>query len=92
MQEENNPEYYEQFVGHENTLAATLNGSIQKDVYYSKARGYNGSLTAALFPDNLPHSVYDNLIAAVFHRAELPRDPMLPHPFPRNALRANHAN
>ncbi len=60
-------QYYEQFQGHENTLAATLSGSILTDIYYAKARGYDGSLAAALFPDNVPASVYENLIAAV-HR------------------------
>ena len=58
-------QYYEQFSAHENTLAATLNGSMQKDVYYAKARGYEGSLAAALFPDNVPRTVYDNLINSV---------------------------
>ena len=33
-------QYYEQFAGHENTLAATLTGSIHKDVYYAKVRGF----------------------------------------------------
>ncbi|MBN00528.1 MAG: oligoendopeptidase F [Planctomycetaceae bacterium] len=59
--------YYQQFEGHENTLAATLNGSIQKDVYYARARGYDSALHAALFPDNVPQSVYDKLISSV-HR------------------------
>lgn len=62
--------YYEQFRGHENTLAATLNGSIQRDVYYARARRFPSSLAAALFPDNVPQSVYDNLIASV--RKNLP--------------------
>ncbi len=57
--------YYRQFSAHENTLAATLEGSIQKDVYYARARGYDSALEAALFPDNVPQSVYDNLIASV---------------------------
>jgi oligoendopeptidase F len=57
--------YYAQFTAHENTLAATLEGSIQKDVYYARARDYDSALDAALFPDNVPHSVYDNLIASV---------------------------
>ena len=55
-------QYYEQFSNHENTLAATLTGSIQRDVYYAKARNYDSSLQAALFPDNVPVAVYDNLI------------------------------
>ena len=58
-------QYYEQFTAHENTLAATLSGSIHRDVYYARARNYNSSLEAALFPDNMPVSVYDNLISAV---------------------------
>ena len=63
-------QYYTQFKSHENTLAATLAGSMQKDVYYAKVRGYKSALEAALFPDNVPQSVYDNLIAAV--RKHLP--------------------
>jgi len=63
-------QYYEQFRAHENTLGATLAGSIHKDVYYSKVRGYKSALAAALFPDNVPQSVYDNLIATV--RKNLP--------------------
>ena len=41
--------YYKQFQGHENTLSATLSGSIQKDVYYARARGYDSALQAALY-------------------------------------------
>ncbi|MCA9193718.1 MAG: oligoendopeptidase F [Planctomycetales bacterium] len=62
--------YYDQFVAHENTLAAALAGSIHGDVYYARARRYPSSLDAALFPDNVPRSVYENLIQAV--RDELP--------------------
>ena len=58
-------QYYRQFAAHENTLAATLSGSIQRDVYYARARNYPNSLEAALFPDNVPVDVYNNLIAAV---------------------------
>ena len=63
-------QYYQQFADHENTFAATLSGSILKDVYYAQARGYEGALEAALFPDNMPSTVYDNLIASV--RSNLP--------------------
>ncbi|MDG2381700.1 MAG: oligoendopeptidase F [Pirellulaceae bacterium] len=59
--------YYKQFEAHQNTIAATLNGSIQKDVYYARARGYDSALHAALFPDNVPDSVYEKLIGSV-HR------------------------
>ncbi|HEV3021504.1 MAG TPA: M3 family oligoendopeptidase, partial [Pirellulales bacterium] len=60
-------QYYRQFAAHENTLAATLAGSIQRDVFYARARQFAGSREAALFPDNVPVAVYDNLIASV-HR------------------------
>lgn len=60
-------QYYRQFAAHENTLAATLAGSIQRDVFYSRARNFGSSLEAALFPDHVPAAVYDNLIASV-HR------------------------
>ncbi len=56
---------YRQFADHQHTLAATLGGSIQRDVYYAKARNFNGSLQAALFPDRVPVAVYENLIASV---------------------------
>ncbi|MEM7476898.1 MAG: oligoendopeptidase F [Planctomycetota bacterium] len=58
-------QYYEEFQAHENTLAATLAGSIHGDVYYARARRYESSLDAALFPDNVPKSVYESLIASV---------------------------
>ncbi|HUY35282.1 MAG TPA: oligoendopeptidase F [Pirellulales bacterium] len=60
-------QYYQAFAAHENTLAATLAGSIQRDVFHARARSFGGSREAALFPDNVPVSVYDNLIDSV-HR------------------------
>jgi oligoendopeptidase F len=62
--------YYEVFQSHENALAATLGGSVQRDIYYAKARGYDSAIAASLFHDNVPLAVYDNLIAAV--REKLP--------------------
>jgi oligoendopeptidase F len=59
--------YYAQYDAHRNTIAATLNASVQRDVYYARARNYPSALEAALFPDNVPVSVYDNLIDSV-HR------------------------
>jgi len=58
-------QFYEQFASHENCLAATLSGSVQKDVYYARVRGYDSALQSALFSDNVPQTVYDSLIAAV---------------------------
>lgn len=63
-------QYYAEFADHANTLAATLAGSVHHDVYYAKVRNYPGARAMALFPDRVPESVYDNLVAAV--RAHLP--------------------
>jgi oligoendopeptidase F len=63
-------QYYEQFTAHENSLSAMLSGSIQTDVYYARARGYDSALHSALYADNVPQTVYDSLIAAV--RKNLP--------------------
>jgi oligoendopeptidase F len=58
-------QFYAQYAAHEHTLAALLGGSILKDVYYARAHRYSSALDAALFPDNVPRAVYDNLIQAV---------------------------
>lgn len=58
-------QYYEQFAAHENTLSATLAGSIHGEAYYAKARNYESARASSLFSDNVPESVYDNLIIAV---------------------------
>ncbi len=63
-------QYYAEFADHANTLAATLAGSIKQDVYQARVRNYPSAREAALFPDKVPVSVYDNLLAAV--RANLP--------------------
>ena len=58
-------QFYDQFEAHENCLAATYAGSVHKDIYYARARGYDSALQQALYADNVPQSVYDNLIGAV---------------------------
>lgn len=58
-------QYYKQYEDHKNSMAAALNASNQRDVYYAKARNFASAREASLFSDNVPVSVYDNLIAAV---------------------------
>jgi len=48
-----------------NTIAATLNGSLQRDLFFAKARGYNSCLEASLDNDNIDTTVFYNLIQAV---------------------------
>lgn len=63
-------QFYEEFADHENALAASLKGSILTDVYYAQARNHASAREASLFSDNVPVSVYDNLVEAV--RSKLP--------------------
>lgn len=63
-------QFYAQYEGHANTLAATLSGSNERDVYSARVRHYPSAVEAALFADNVPLTVYDQLITAV--RANLP--------------------
>jgi oligoendopeptidase F len=63
-------QYYAQYEGHSNTLAATLSGSNERDVYAARVRKYPSAVEAALFHDHVPIAVYDQLIAAV--RGHLP--------------------
>ena len=63
-------QFYDQFAGHQHALAAMLAGSVHKDVYYARARGYASCREAAVFADNVPIAVYDRLIEAV--RRHLP--------------------
>jgi oligoendopeptidase F len=59
--------YYAQYEAHRNSIAAALNGSVQRDVYYARARKFPSARESALFDDKMPISVYDNLIDSV-HR------------------------
>lgn len=49
----------------ENTFAATLNGCVKKNIFYAKARKYSSSIEASLDQNNIPVSVYDNLVESV---------------------------
>jgi len=53
------------YLAFKNTMAATLAGSVQGDLFEARARHYQSALEAALAPDNVPVSVYDNLIATI---------------------------
>jgi oligoendopeptidase F len=63
-------QFYAQYEAHANTLAATLSGSNERDVFAARVRRYPSAVEAALFADNVPPAVYDQLITAV--RGHLP--------------------
>ncbi len=62
--------FYAEFDAHKFTLASALSSSVKADVFLSRARNYPSAREASLFPDNVPVSVYDNLISSV--RSRLP--------------------
>ncbi|MGD8262498.1 MAG: oligoendopeptidase F [Desulfobacterales bacterium] len=58
-------QYYQAYDNHKHTLAATLAHSVKKDLFYSRVRHFANCRVSALFSDNVPETVYDNLIATV---------------------------
>jgi oligoendopeptidase F len=54
-----------------NTLAATLNASIKKDVFMARVRKYPSSLHAGVFKDNIDTEVYKNLINTIHEHLPL---------------------
>ncbi len=53
-----------------NTMASTLDATVKRHVFTARVRNYPSALEAALFSDDIPRSVYDNLIDSV--RDKLP--------------------
>lgn len=58
-------QFYAEITDHEYTLASSLASSIKADVFSARARNYASAREAALFHDDVPVSVYDNLISTV---------------------------
>ena len=58
------------FDSYGNTFASTLGGSIQKDIWVARTRGYGSSLEAALDADNVPRIVPDAMVEAVHANLE----------------------
>lgn len=47
------------------TFAATYAANVKGDVFAARAHGYKSARAAALYPDAVPESVYDNLLKAI---------------------------
>ncbi len=58
-------QFYKEFSEHRFTLAASLANSVRADVFYARARNYPSAREAALFADDVPTTIYDNLISTV---------------------------
>ncbi len=57
--------YYGAYVSLINTISATYYGSVKKDVFYARAKKHKSALSAALFSEDVPETVYNNLIRSV---------------------------
>lgn len=57
--------FYSSYENQINTISATLNHSVKKDVFYARIRKYGSALEASLDQDRIPVSVYDSLISTV---------------------------
>lgn len=53
------------FLKQRNTIAATLAAQVKTDIFYTRQRGYSTSRERALSRNNIPVSVYDNLVTTV---------------------------
>lgn len=56
---------YSTYAKQKNTIAATLSANVTKNLFYAKARKYPSALEASLYGDNIPKSVYTNLIETI---------------------------
>jgi oligoendopeptidase F len=56
---------YSTYGAFKNTFAATLSGQVKKDNFYAKAHKYTSARQAALAQNDIPESVYDNLVKTV---------------------------
>ena len=57
--------YYKAYEAHQFTYSTLLAGSIKKDLFYSRAKKFPSYRAKALFAENIPVEVYDNLIESV---------------------------
>lgn len=51
-----------------NTIATTYSSSVKSDIFSARARHFDNTLEASLYPNEIPRSVCDNLISAVHSR------------------------
>ncbi len=56
---------YKAYENQKNTLATLYHYNTKQDVVFSKVRKHSSALDAALFGDNIPRKVYENLIREV---------------------------
>ncbi|UII57026.1 oligoendopeptidase F [Cytobacillus spongiae] len=56
---------YETYGKYRNTFSSTLSGNVKKDNFNARVRNYQSARHAALAANNIPESVYENLVTVV---------------------------
>lgn len=62
---------YQTYDKFQHTFANTLAGAVKKDNFFARVRRYESARQAALDANNIPESVYDNLIATIHEHLPL---------------------
>lgn len=57
--------FYSVYKAHINTMASLISAEVKKNSFFARARNFNTAREASLFENNIPVSVYDQLIDAV---------------------------
>ncbi len=57
--------YYNRFIEYTNTFSSLFNGNLKTNIFISSARKYKSAKEASLDKNNIPVSVYDNLISSI---------------------------
>lgn len=57
--------FFENYKNYQNTIAANYAGKVKFDYVYAKDRKYSSALAAALDANNIPTSVYENLVTEI---------------------------
>lgn len=61
---------YSTYESFKNTFAQTLSGNIKANIFNARVRKYESALEASLDENNIPISVYDNLIKAIHNNLD----------------------
>lgn len=56
---------YSSYKGMANTIAAAFSANVKAESFYTRARNYPSALQSALYANNIPVSVYENLLKAM---------------------------
>jgi oligoendopeptidase F len=63
--------YYNPFLSRKYAITAIFSSSIKSDVFFSRTRKFNSSLSSELFSFNLPDNIYKDLIKKVNNRLDI---------------------